>query len=135
MVRAFQQGAADYVTKPFSLAVLKARIDRWFSQQRLPAQIALGKVLVDLDAGLVKGPAGQEALTRKEQLVLRCLWANAGWAVERQQLLDYAWGYEYEGTARTVDNIVTSIRRKLAGAGEPGEVLENVRGVGYRLDV
>lgn len=133
ILRAFAMGAADYVTKPFSLAVLKARIERWFSHQRLPAQVMLGAVQVDLDAGMIRGKERQEELTRKEQLVFRCLWANAGWVVERQQLLDYAWGYDYEGTSRTVDNVVTAIRKKLAEAGETEDRIENVRGVGYRL--
>jgi len=135
IVTAFQLGARDYVTKPFSLAVLEARILRWLDQPGAGDRLVrLGATTLDLAAGTVVTAAGTVRLTRKEILVLQCLIAQAGMVVTREKLLAYAWGYDYEGTPRTVDNVVAALRRKLGfGEGEDAP-LSSRRGLGYCLD-
>lgn len=69
-------------------------------------------------------------LTRKEFELLQYLAENKGMVMSRNQILEHVWGYDFDGETRTVDVHVRSLRQKL---GEAGELLETVRGVGYRL--
>lgn len=134
IVRAFDLGAADYVTKPFSLAVLKARLARWLEQKSPARTLTLGKISVDLSKGAVTC-AGDHvcSLTRKELLTLRYLLANEGLVLSRTQILGFAWGYDYDGTPRTVDNTIASLRRKLAVSNDSGEIISSHPGLGYSL--
>lgn len=134
MVRAFDLGAADYVTKPFSLAVLKARLLRWLGRKTSAKTLTLGDAVLDLANGEILAGTGAVNLTRKELLTLRYLLANSGQVMTRAQILGFAWGYDYEGTSRTVDNTIANLRRKLAEAGLDGAVLISSHpGLGYRL--
>ncbi len=143
ILTAFRLGAADYVTKPFSLQVLRARIARWLATGGGPsADIDLGGVRIDLHAGCYAGAGQSGALTKKEVLVLRCLLGNKGAIVGRDKLIDFAWGYDYDGTPRTVDNVIAALRRKLAeaagsaGGDENGDgSIVSHRGLGYSLRV
>jgi DNA-binding response OmpR family regulator len=72
-------------------------------------------------------------LTRKEILTLRYLLANEGQVLSRQQILGFAWGYDYDGTPRTVDNTVANLRRKLAGSDESASFINSHPGLGYSL--
>ena len=134
MLQAFSLGAADYISKPFSLAVLQARMDRWFSLVHPDGLLVIGSTEVDLRGGEVRRCGRTEKLNRKELLTLRCLLANEGQILTRQRLLEYGWGYDYTGTPRTVDTVVSSLRRKL---GDPDSqasvVIESTRGLGYRF--
>jgi len=135
LLMAFDLGAADYLIKPFSLAILRARIVRWLEILRPKPLLRLGKVEVHFQSGEILGPDGVEKLTRKELLVLRCLWNNSGQILDRQQILNYAWGYEYAGTPRTVDNVIASLRKQLRDDDVADGILESCRGLGYRLKV
>ncbi len=127
---AFRLGAADYITKPFSLQVLRARIGRWLAGgETTGAVIELGWVRIDLQGARIDRGGRPVQLTKKEVLVLRCLLANRGAIVSRDKLIDFAWGYDYDGTARIVDNVNASLRRKLS----PGTMAED-RGDGRSTD-
>lgn len=132
IVRAFDLGAADYVTKPFSLAVLKARLTRWLEQKSPARTLELGKISVDLGNGAVTG-SNSVGLTRKELLTLRYLLANRGQVLTRAQILAFAWGYDYDGTPRTVDNTIANLRRKLAPVDGDNELICSHPGIGYSL--
>jgi len=135
VVRAFEIGAGDYVTKPFSLAVLRARIKRILNFRPAGTSFRLGRVTIDLASGKILDGTVEIPLSRKELLVLRCLLANPGQILTREQILDFVWGYDYEGTDRTVDNVVAALRKKLRDGDNMPPLLSSHRGLGYRLEV
>ena len=137
-------GADDYVTKPFSLRELLARIQALFRRSELaaappsdemPDEIAFGKVHVDTKA--LRGTCAKQKfeLTPRELKVLAMLHRERGNAVSRDQILNEVWGIEYYGTTRTLDQLIVKLRQKIEE--EPGKPkhLLTVHGHGYRLDV
>ncbi len=127
----FESGADDYVTKPFSPAVLVKRID---------ALIRRSSGVVAAESGLKINPDAYTAaidgetldLTVKEFELLRILSENKGRVFTRDQLLDAIWGYDYDGDIRTVDSHIARLRVKL---GEYGNAhLKTIYGVGYKLE-
>ena len=136
-VRGLDLGADDYVTKPFSVRELMARvralIRRSQSSEMLPAELRFDDVVVDfLRYEALKTGRALE-MTRKEFGILRVLAAKAGQVVTRETLLNEVWGYENYPTTRTVDNHVALLRTKLEeNPAEPRRLL-TVRGVGYKL--
>jgi DNA-binding response OmpR family regulator len=136
-------GADDYVTKPFSLRELLARIQALFRRAdfgtaaapgEMPAEISFGKVRVDTKA--LRGTRGKEKfeLTPRELKVLAMLHRERGNALSRDQILNEVWGIEYYGTTRTLDQLIVKLRQKIEE--EPGDPrhLLTVHGLGYRLD-
>lgn len=135
IIRAFEIGASDYITKPFSLAVLRARITRFLEKGAGSNLLKIGEVSIDLAKGRVTDGGRETPLTRKELLVLRCFLAHPGQILSRTQILDFAWGYDYEGTERTVDTVIADLRRKFRGASGTAEVFLSHRGLGYSLEM
>jgi two-component system response regulator VicR len=135
MLKAFQLGASDYITKPFSLKVLEARIRRWIQKKNSEAAIQIGSAIVDLAGARVTIGESKTDLTQKEVLVLRYLIVNSGQILSREQFLDYAWGYDFEGTSRTVDNVILSLRKKLGDTNDRQALIQSHRGLGYCLNL
>ncbi len=143
VVRGFDEGADDYVTKPYRLRELLARVSA-LVRRAAGAQSAagatgqrlkLGRYTVDLRAREVLArDGGVVSLTRKEFDLLAFFCARPGEALARDVILDAVWGSDVVVDAHTVDNFVSSLRRKLGGGPEDGFELKSVRGVGYRLD-
>jgi len=134
-------GADDYVTKPFSLRELLARVQALLRRAtpettatELPAEIAFGNVRIDSKA--LRGKRGRETfdLTPRELKVLGVLWRERGNAVARDAILNEVWGIDYFGTTRTLDQLVVKLRQKIEDV--PGEPrwLATVHGHGYRLE-
>lgn len=132
-VRSLDLGADDYVTKPFGMMELLSRIRavlRRSGRGLRTTVLQAGPVLMDLDRHSVKSGGQDVTLTLKEYDLLRKLMENLNVVFSRDQLLEDVWGYDIGGETRTVDVHVRNLRQKL---GEPGEMIETVRGVGYRM--
>jgi DNA-binding response OmpR family regulator len=134
-IRGLDAGADDYVTKPFSVKELMARVRAVLRRSQRPDEedevLRSGGVEVDLAARRARFRGDEIALTRKEFDLLAHLMRNRGRVVTRRRLLERVWGYEHPGETRTVDVHVRQLRKKL---GTPAEnLVETVVGVGYRF--
>ncbi|MDD2967082.1 MAG: response regulator transcription factor [Desulfovibrionaceae bacterium] len=127
-------GADDYVVKPFSMRELLLRIKiilrrRQHAESPQPL-LERHAICVDSTAHTVKVQGQPVAFTATEFRLLEDLLRHAGAVRTREQLLDNVWGYQFEGYGRTVDTHVRRVRAKL---GDAADMLETVRGVGYRI--
>ena len=133
-------GADDYMTKPFGVRELSARVTallrRTYAAEtagRSGTRFQIGGHVVDAAAATISSPEGTtEALTPHELALLRLFATHPGEILSRDRLLNEVWGYAYMGTTRTLDQRVAVIRRKL-GADAP--LVETLYGQGYRLRV
>ena len=130
-------GAYDYVTKPFSVKELMARVRallrRVQPEQNLPDQLSFADVEIDFRRFEAHKGTKSIEMTRKEFAVLRFLASRAGEAVTRDELLNEVWGYESYPVSRTVDNHVALLRSKLEADPSDPQHLLTVHGVGYRF--
>ena len=134
-------GADDYVSKPFSLRELLARVHALLRRAEpgagatdLPAEIAFGNVRIDCKS--LRGKRGKTAieLSPRELKVLALLFRERGNAVSRETILGEVWGIDYFGTTRTLDQLVVKLRQKIEDQpGEPKHLL-TVHSLSYRLD-
>jgi DNA-binding response OmpR family regulator len=136
-IQGLEGGADDYVTKPFNLHELLARVKAALRRAGLSATpsewIALGDVSINLTEREVRKGDEVVHLTSREFDLLAFLLKYPGRTYTREALLAGVWGYDYEGTARTVDNFVRNLRVKLElDPTEPRHLL-TVHGIGYRL--
>jgi DNA-binding response OmpR family regulator len=130
-------GADDYVTKPFSvrelLARVRALVRRAHPPKPLPDELRFDDVVVDFRRFEARKGDRRLELTRKEYGLLRYLAARAGEVVRRDELLEEVWDYKSYPTTRTVDNHVLSLRGKLEAVPAEPRHLITVHGVGYKF--
>ncbi len=134
-LRGFELGADDYITKPFSVKELIARVNAVLRRAGKKREGKIFKVKdLELDAEKVKVTVeGKEVkLTPSEFKILKFLLENYGRPVSREKLIESLWGYDHEASDRTVDVHIKHLRDKL---GEYGKYIKTVRGFGYKFEV
>src|SRR5262249_47658983 len=133
-------GADDYVTKPFGLRELLARIHALLrrtghaatnSETADPFQIGLARI-DPTTLQLQRGKAS-ESLPPRELKLLQLFYSHPGQVLSRDRLLNDVWGYNYYGTTRTLDQVIVQLRKKLGDNGDSPKHLLTVHGVGYKL--
>ena len=133
VVVGLEAGADDYVTKPFEMPVLVARVRAALRRVQLTMEeLTLGPVRVDLAGHTVRRNGDEVVLTATEFRLLCVLAAAPGRVLTRQVLLDQVWGYDYLGDSRMVDVAVQRLRAKIESDPAHPELIQTVRGVGYR---
>jgi len=135
-------GADDYVTKPFGVRELLARIQALLRRtvaaaDKPPADLVfqIGSATIDPKTFQLKRGRAVEELTAKELKLLQFFHARAGEVLSRDKLLNEVWGYNYYGTTRTLDQVIVQLRKKLGDNGGEPKHLITIHGVGYKLVV
>lgn len=132
-VMGLDAGADDYMTKPFGAMELVARVKallRRAEPVKDGKEYRVGSLLVNPDKHIVRAEDSDVILTLKEFQLLCYLVKNQGNVMTRDQILQEIWGYEFDGENRTVDVHIRTLRSKLGAA---GDLIETVRGIGYRI--
>lgn len=137
-VSGLDTGADDYITKPFSLPELLARIRAAFRRIKdepdAPDEFSFGNVKLDFKKLKAFREDEEISLSAKEFEIMQYLISHEGEAIHRNDLLNEVWGYDAIPTTRTVDNFILDLRKKLEeNPPEPKHIL-SVRGVGYRFN-
>jgi len=142
IVEGLQKGADDYMTKPFDLDVLLARIRSLIRSREwltgapgtsVSENVRLGDRRIDFRSSTVEGPRGLVDLSFKEAMLLRRLVDAAGRVVTRDELLREVWGYSDGVQTRTIDNFVVALRKKVEPDPRRPRYIQTVPGEGYRF--
>jgi DNA-binding response OmpR family regulator len=136
-------GADDYVTKPFGVRELLARIQALLrrsgsdasSQTADEKSFKIGSTTIDPKSFQIRRGKTVDELTAKELKLLQVFHAHAGEVLSRDKLLNEVWGYNYYGTTRTLDQVIVQLRKKLGDNGSEPKHLLTIHGVGYKLVV
>jgi len=139
-VRGLELGADDYVTKPFSLRELLARVKAVLRRtqnneagKHSNENVEIGKISIDF-AGYTAHQDGQSVkLSHKEFEILHYLWNHRNKTVSRDDLLDKVWGYDEQPTTRTVDNFILKLRQKTEQNPNDPKIILTVHGIGYKM--
>ncbi|WP_461638479.1 response regulator transcription factor [Labilibaculum euxinus] len=134
-------GADDYITKPFSLRELLARIRAVLrrtenrTESKANHTVEIGKLSINFSS--FEGFVDQQEvkMSHKEVEILNYLWDNKNTIVSRDDLLDHIWGTDYQPTSRTIDNFILKLRHKIEQDPNHAKIILTVHGVGYRLVV
>lgn len=132
-VEGLESGADDYIVKPFTPMVLVARVQALLRRtaRELKQLGTFGGIVIDVEAREVTADGASIVLSRKEYDLLSYLTDNYNISLSREQILESVWGYDYLGSASTVDTHINRLRAKL---GRCGAYIVTLRGYGYRFE-
>ena len=134
-VLALDLGADDYLVKPFGMMEMVSRVRAVLRRSGKKSEdtklLRIGSIVLDIIKHRVMAEGKEIELTFKEFELLRLLMSHPGMAFTRDKLLTDIWGQDYDGETRTVDVHIRTLRQKL---GKSGDIIETVRGVGYRME-
>jgi len=132
-------GADDYITKPFSLRELLARIRAVLRRtenqvvKTEDSKVQIGHLSIDFTSFEGFIDTEEVKMSHKEVEILHCLWDKRNHTVSRDDLLDQVWGTDYQPTSRTIDNFILKLRQKIEEDPNHAKIILTVHGVGYRL--
>jgi len=128
-------GGDDYISKPFGLRELLARVKTILRRVRedQEAPRVFGDIEIDLAGQVVRKKGRVVSLTTKEFDLLKFLIARPGKVLTRETILKQVWGFDYFGTARTIDNFINRLRQKIEDDAEEPRYILTVRGAGYKF--
>lgn len=137
-VLGLELGADDYITKPFSVRELLARVKAIIRRSQMaPAKendiVVIGRLHLDFDAFRAEENGLEVRLSHKEFEILQYLSQNRNQVVSRYDLLEKVWGYDEQPTTRTVDNFVVRLRQKIESNPNHPQIILTVHGTGYKL--
>lgn len=133
-VKGLDAGADDYMTKPFGVMELVARVKallRRTKETDTEESVVFGAIVMNIQKHVVQVDGVGCELTYKEFELLKLLLCNIGIVLSRDKIMERVWGFDYEGETRTVDMHIKTLRQKL---GEAGKYIKTVRNVGYKID-
>lgn len=139
-VRGLELGADDYITKPFSLRELLARVKAVLRRtHNNPAgnhthdTLKIGKLTIDFSAYTAQQDEQPVKMSHKEFEILHYFWNERNKTVSRDDLLDKVWGYDEQPTTRTVDNFILKLRQKIEQNPNEPKIILTVHGIGYKM--
>lgn len=138
-VLGLELGADDYMTKPFSLRELLARVKALLRRSSVSDEdsalqhIVIGRLSVDFAKFTIEVDGKEAGFTHKEFEVLKFFWEHKNMVVSREQLIESVWDLGYEPTHRTIDNFIVKLRNKIEEEPSKPKQLLTVHGVGYKL--
>jgi DNA-binding response OmpR family regulator len=133
IVRGLELGADDYVTKPFSIRELIARVKAFLRRQGTPDEYDFGPFRLDAAAHKLFRDGAEIVLTSKEFRLLEFFLKRDGRALTRDSILDAVWGQEVVVTDRSVDRCVTTLRGKIEADAHHPVFIQTIRDIGYRF--
>ncbi|MCR5417006.1 MAG: response regulator transcription factor [Pseudobutyrivibrio sp.] len=133
LAKGLDNGADDYIKKPFSVVELVSRVKALLRrvEQNQASKIQIGDICLDNEKHHISVAGEDVELTYKEYELLKYLMVNQGIVLDRGQIMDRIWGMDYEGSSRTLDMHIKTLRQKL---GDCGSQIRTIRNVGYVLD-
>ena len=132
-LKGLENGADNYITKPFLLRVLKAHIDVLLKRNKIGTDdLFAGKLRIEQISRRIFLDGNVLNLTPKEYSLLLYFVQNENRVLSREAILDAVWGFDYEGDIRTVDTLVKQLRRKMT---DQAPYIQSIYGVGYRFEV
>ncbi|MBL90247.1 MAG: DNA-binding response regulator [Myxococcales bacterium] len=142
-VLGLELGAEDYIVKPFHFRELLLRIQNALkrtayqpkAEDLVEQNLTIGEVKVDLSAFTVERDGDTETLSAKEAALLRLLYRKRGQAVSREEIMERVWADDGQITTRTVDNFISNLRKRFGDQNREEQIFQNIRGVGYRLNL
>lgn len=134
-VMGLDQGADDYISKPFSILELRSRINAVLRRANVPSPDLLTHkdLKMDPQKHTVEARGKLVPLTLKEFDLLQLLLSHPSRVLSREELLKEVWGYDYEGESRTLDMHIKTLRKKIGDDAEAPKYIQTIRGVGYSL--
>lgn len=130
-------GADDYLTKPFEIMELIARIEALFRRSGKPTDyespFQLNDILIDFKANVIRGPEGESELTKMESQLMRYFIHHEGKILSRETIMEEVWGHDYLLSSRTIDTHVTHLRKKIENNPSEPKHIVTVHRVGYKF--